>query len=282
MNLPRISRRAFLAKAGIGGGTVFTGYAGFCEPQWLDVGRHEVKTKEGGEPLKILHLSDLHASWCVNLHYLGEAITLGLQQKPDLICVTGDFITTKFADFDGYCRVLSRLAPAAPTFACLGNHDGGDWARHHGGHDNTVWIRNVLAASKIELLHNRATGVQLKNRRLRLVGVGDYDAGEVEAAAAFGHAVSGPAPYTLLLAHNPDTKSLVAAHPWDLMLSGHTHGGQFCMPLIGAPFNPVIDKRFLAGMYCWQGRQIHITKGVGNVFGLRFNCRPEISLLTLT
>src|SRR5271170_6862850 len=67
--------------------------------------------------IKILHLADFHASWCVSLSYIEKAIERGLQLKPDLICVTGDFITTRFEDFDGYCRVLSRLAQAAPVFA---------------------------------------------------------------------------------------------------------------------------------------------------------------------
>lgn len=282
MSPRKIPRRAFLARAGIGGGAILTGYSGLCEPQWLDIGRHSVKTNSGSGPITLLHLSDLHASWCVNLRYIEEALKLGLQQKPDLICLTGDFITTTFDDCDGYGRVLSLLSSAAPTYAVLGNHDGGRWARHHGGHENTEWVRKLLASAKIELLHNRSIDVPFKQHDIRLIGVGDYDAGEVDAVAAFAADKGGQRPYTVLLAHNPDTKDLVSMHRWDLMLSGHTHGGQFWLPLIGAPFNPVIDKRFLAGMYYWQSHQIHITKGVGNVYGLRFNCRPEISLLTLT
>ena len=65
----------------------------------------------------------------MSLDYIREAIEQGLRLKPDLICVTGDFITTTYEDFDGYQRVLSRLPAAAPTFACLGNHDGGVWSR---------------------------------------------------------------------------------------------------------------------------------------------------------
>jgi hypothetical protein len=64
-------------------------------------------------------------------------------------------------------------------------------------------------------------------------------------------------------------------------LCGHTHGGQIVLPLIGAPWAPVRDKRFIAGLYSWENRWIHITRGVGNVHGGRFNCPPEVSLLTL-
>ena len=280
MKAPKISRRTFLARAGLGGAAL-TGYAGLFEPSWLEIGRHEIKTNHNGEPLKILHLADLHASWCVSLSCLEQAIACGLQLKPDLICVTGDFITTRFDDFDGYCRVLSCLASAAPVFACLGNHDGGFWARSHRGHANTDWVRNLLQKSGIELLHNRSTDLRIKDRQIRLTGLGDFYAWEMQPQRAFPQPTAARPPYGIVLSHNPDTKEILAPYPWDLMLSGHTHGGQFYLPIIGAPFAPVKDKRFIAGMYCWQNRRIHITKGVGNIFGLRFNCRPEISLLTL-
>jgi predicted MPP superfamily phosphohydrolase len=88
---------------------------------------------------------------------------------------------------------------------------------------------------------------------------------------------------TVLLSHNPDVKEEVAPRHWQLMLSGHTHGGQLRVPWLGAtPFAPVRDKRFVAGLHRWNDRWIHVTKGVGNVYGMRINCPPEISFLTLT
>ena len=85
----------------------------------------------------------------------------------------------------------------------------------------------------------------------------------------------------IVLSHNPDTKKPLAAYGWDLLLCGHTHGGQIGLPFFSARFAPVKDKRFIAGLYQWQGRHLHITKGVGSGFRIRFNCRPEVSLLTL-
>jgi uncharacterized protein len=84
---------------------------------------------------------------------------------------------------------------------------------------------------------------------------------------------------TILLSHNPDSKVDLGSYRWDLMLSGHTHGGQLYLPIIGTPFAPVRDKRYVAGLKAWRDRWIHVTKGVGNLHGLRFNCRPEVSLL---
>ncbi len=138
----------------------------------------------------------------------------------------------------------------------------------------------LLAASGFRLLHNRSEVVKIKGQKLRMAGVGDLWNGEVDATAAFAGAA--PRIPTVLLAHNPDTKELLPDGPWDLMLCGHTHGGQVLVPVIGTRFVPVRDKRFIAGLKHWNGRFIYITRGVGNLGGVRVNCRPEVSVLTLT
>jgi predicted MPP superfamily phosphohydrolase len=86
---------------------------------------------------------------------------------------------------------------------------------------------------------------------------------------------------SIVLAHNPDTKDAIEHQSWDLMLSGHTHGGQVVVPFVEPTWAPVVDKRFIAGLYEWSGRQLYITKGVGNHSGVRFGCRPEVSILEL-
>jgi hypothetical protein len=231
--------------------------------------------------LKVLQLSDLHASKFVSLDFIARAVELGLSLKPDLVLLTGDFITGKFDQFEGYEQVLSPLAKAAPCFACLGNHDGGAWAAARHGYSDTEAVRSLLSKSGIELLHNRATHVRLKDRTLRLIGLGDWWADEFDPGRAFAGVASSPDETVIVLSHNPDTKDLLKAYTWDLLACGHTHGGQLYLPLIGAPFAPVNDKRFVQGLHRWNGRWIHITKGVGNLLGVRFNCRPEVSLLTL-
>lgn len=278
----KFSRRQFLAATGLAG---FSGvsYVHWFEPQWLEVGRHEVHLSKnaGKAPLKVLQLSDFHASPAVDLDFIKEAIVLGLKQQPDLILLTGDFITRKFNQFPGYAEVLAPLAKTAPTFACLGNHDGGLWAGKGHGYEDTQFVRGVLSQAKVTLLHNAAQSVRIQDWQLTLVGLGDYWAREMQPGPAFAQAPANRGDATLVLSHNPDTKTYLESFAWDLMLCGHTHGGQVCLPFIGAPFAPVLDKRFLAGLYRWNDRWIHITRGVGNLHGVRFNCRPEVSLLTL-
>ena len=90
----------------------------------------------------------------------------------------------------------------------------------------------------------------------------------------------GPGP-VVAMSHNPDTKELLAGYPWNLMLSGHTHGGQVIVPLYGPPIVPVRDLRYLEGLKPWGERLIHVTRGVGNLMGVRFGCRPEVAILEL-
>lgn len=232
------------------------------------------------KPVRILHLSDFHASQFVSMDMIQHAIALGLAQKPELICVTGDFITFRGGfDEHRYVTLLRRLSNAAPAFAVLGNHDGGPWAVQHGGFADHSVVERILAESGISLLQNRAEDVRLNGGEFALVGVADLWSEEIDAQAAFQK--TDRAKPTILLAHNPDTKDALKGYPWNVMLSGHTHGGQVIVPFKGACFAPVQDRRFIAGLKRWGDRQIFVNRGVGNLGGVRFDCRPEVSILTL-
>jgi uncharacterized protein len=276
----QMSRRRFLGGVSFAAAGTLA-YAHLFEAEWLQKSFVTVPLSGGARPpVKLLHLSDMHASPVVGINYIRRAIEVGLQWKPDLICVTGDFITRRFADASGYAEVLRLLSRRAPTFASLGNHDGGRWAGEDGGHENANWVAELLANSGIALLRNSSTTACVAGRDLNLVGLGDLWAADLDAQRGFKERREGE---TILLSHNPDTKEHVGLFNWHLMLSGHTHGGQLRVPWFGAtPFAPVRDKRFVSGLHRWDGRWIHITKGIGSVFGLRINCPPEVSFLTLT
>src|SRR5215510_13891568 len=122
-----MTRRKFLFSA-LASGSCSLAYPCYMEPRWLELTVQHVQRSRSpvGAPLRLLHISDLHASFYVPLGMISHAIDLGLAQKPDLICVTGDFITHRH-DFNEheYARLLRRLSAAAPSYAVLGNHDGG-------------------------------------------------------------------------------------------------------------------------------------------------------------
>ena len=254
-------------------------YPTLLEPRWLETTHTRVPVR--GHTIaqaRILHLSDLHASQVVPWSLIEEAVDTGLAEQPDFICLTGDFITDRLeTDTARYVPILRRLSAAALTFAVLGNHDGGSWATRRGGHFDHRYVERLLEDARVELLHNRSRRLDLPRGRLSLAGVGDYWSHEVDARRAMLGTTA--ALTTLVLCHNPDAKDLLRFHEWNLMLCGHTHGGQIIVPFDGPRYAPVTDKRYVSGLNAYGSRHIYTTRGVGNILGVRFGCRPEVSLL---
>jgi predicted MPP superfamily phosphohydrolase len=273
-------RRAFLL-ALTGGAT--GGYSKWIEPEWLEVSRVDCKLPgfTPSKPIRIVQLSDLHSSPDVPHELIEESVELAIREKPDFICVTGDFVTARQGyDKPWFVRVLSRLPAAAPTFGTLGNHDGGWWShREEDGHPSPRPIADLIQEAGLEFLNNRGVDIETPGGDLTLVGLADFWSGEFEPEVAFECTTKNP---VIVLSHNPDTKDEMTDFDWSLMLSGHTHGGQIVIPGIGSPWTPVRDKRYLSGLKEWEGRLIHVSRGVGNAKGIRFNCRPEINVLTIS
>ena len=169
-----MTRRRWIALI-VGGEVAAGAYPVLVEPRWLELTNTTIPGARGlRNPIRILHLSDLHASFLVPMPLIEQAIATGLEQRPDIICVTGDFISYR-GDFDPehYIHLLSRLSRAAPTYAVLGNHDGGGWsAPRHGYPDHRI-VEDMLARSGIRLLHNRPETIRIGNSDLAVVGVGD-------------------------------------------------------------------------------------------------------------
>ncbi|MCU1257564.1 MAG: metallophosphoesterase, partial [Bryobacterales bacterium] len=255
-------------------------YARLVEPGWLELTERACHFPNLARPVALLHLSDFHASKDVPRSLIERAIQMAIDARPDVICITGDFVSDRSGfDPDWYTAVLRRLSTKAPTFAVLGNHDGGGWSASEGGFRGTTEVGRIVEDAGVHLLANRSSRIVLNGAALQIVGVGDLWAGELDADRAFREA-DGRLP-TVLLSHNPDSKALVGNHGWRLMLSGHTHGGQVVMPVLGLNPAPVKDRGYIAGMKPWQDRWIHVSRGVGNISGVRFNCRPEVTKIHL-
>jgi predicted MPP superfamily phosphohydrolase len=278
------SRRNFL-RATLGSIAAAAGGAGYVrwgEPHWLEVDRVDVRLSSGAGPrVRVLHLSDLHLSPVVSLDFIARAVALGLAQQPDVIALTGDFVTGRIRDADRYAAVLARLPAAAPTFACLGNHDGGIWSRRAGGKGTIEEALALLRAARIPCLMNESRSLDVRGQPLQIVGVGDLWSGMCNPTRAFAQTPARGGAWRLVLNHNPDAKDLLRPHDWDVVLCGHTHGGQVRLPYFGTPFAPVTDKRFVSGLHRWRDRWLYVTHGVGNLHGVRFNCRPQVSVLEL-
>jgi predicted MPP superfamily phosphohydrolase len=234
-----------------------------------------VDSKRLKHPLRVLLLADLHESLLTPLDLIADAVDLGLAQKPDLILLPGDFITGKRDNFTEYGKVLGRLAKYSPTFATFGNHDGGVWASQHGGYSDSLTVQAFLEDCGITTLKNENRKVHLTGQTVMLVGIDDPWSGTVNPVKAFKDV--SKAEYAVIVAsHNPDSKELLGENQWDLMCSGHTHGGQGI-----SAFAPVNDKRFVEGLCRYEQGPIYVTRGIGSFLGIRINCPPEVAILDL-
>lgn len=278
------TRRAFIAAgvtAGVGAAT--WSYARYFEAENFEV--HTVPVPRGrfSAPagLKVLHLTDLHLGRDVPAEAISRAVALGLAEKPDLVALTGDFVSGLMRDAAAYSAILRPLAEAAPAFACVGNHDGMPGGRPGRDETDCRRIGAMLESAGIRFLHNEAATVSVRGANLRVVGLGDLWAGEnrpERCLERLGPAETSEVP-VLLLNHNPDARAKLMAYRWNLMLSGHTHGGQIGIPWLARRLAPVRDKSHIEGLRERDGRLIHISRGVGNLHGMRFLSRPQVSVL---
>lgn len=254
------------------------------EPTWLEI-NHFVVPIVGLAPafrdFRIVQLSDFHMSRQVTPAYLGEAVELAQAQQPDMIALTGDFVHRGYEYVDGVANVLGRLSAPHGVYAVLGNHDFSvrnalGFRRYRHLHRA---VDTALTAQGIHVLHNEAIQILREGAPLYLIGVEDLWSRALDLGQAFtGLSSSIP---SVVLAHNPRTIERLDGRRCDLMLSGHTHGGQIHIPGVGRPTLGKKARRFAAGMYHHGETRLYVNKGVGFGFRFRYGVRPEVAVLTL-
>jgi predicted MPP superfamily phosphohydrolase len=259
-------------------------YARKVEPTWLEVTQWLVPVADlppAFAGFRIAQLSDFHCSKQVTPEYLAEAVELAQAQDPDLVVLTGDFIHHGFKYITPVAEVLSQLTAPHGVFAVLGNHDFSvrnalGFRRHRHLHRA---VARALTVRGIRVLHNEAVRLTHDADTLNLVGVEDLWSRVCDLGQAFAGLV--PNRPCIMLAHNPRTVEFLNGQRCDLMLSGHTHGGQVNLPGLGRPALGRRARRFAAGMYRYRQTHVYVNKGVGFGFRLRFGVRPEVAILTL-
>ncbi len=218
------------------------------------------------EGLRIGLITDLHLSALVPPEDVERAIAMTQAARPDIIVYGGDY----HSYFDrAYIQPVTELAARASAphgvFAVLGNHD------------DEREMPAALTRRGIEVLRNTHTTLRVRGEQLTLAGI---DFWVKNAASAVSRAVHGARAPVVLLAHDPRRLYEAADLGVGAVLSGHTHGGQVVLPLIGAP----AAKRFpVAGGLATRGEtRLFVSRGVGTVvLPIRVNCPPEVAVLTL-
>jgi predicted MPP superfamily phosphohydrolase len=218
--------------------------------------------------LRIVQLSDLHRSKYTRDRHLRHAVARANAACPDLILLTGDFVTLDPADIEPCGHILAPLQAPLGRFAVLGNHDVRAGAPA---------VERMLTHLGIRVLTNES--VLLENG-LRLVGLEDDRYGTPDPQRAF-RGVRDDEP-TLVLSHNPVGAELVAQHAC-VVFSGHTHGGQIRLPVFtDREVRRIGSKHYRAGWFTVGRARLYVNRGLGQVgLPVRFLCRPEISLFTL-
>jgi hypothetical protein len=282
-----ISRRRLLQTV-LGAGAVLGsvgGYATGIEPFWLQM--HELPLRVPGLPAalngyRVAQVSDMHTGDLVPYSYLSSVIRRLNDAQPDLVLITGDMIHHERRFISPAVELISQIR--APKVASLGNHDYAPFTSEP--HHETILadeLERELPRANCPLLRNSAMPWEARGARVWLVGLEDYWSRLFDPFAAFANA--GPEP-RLVLSHNPDTAADLVRFGAAAIFSGHTHGGQVRLPLIGAPILPVKDRRHDQGRFEFAGRgglttTLYVSRGVGYLHQIRFMCRPEVPIFRL-
>lgn len=276
-----MKRRYFLKSIGLlGASGLLTGlYSWQIEPFWLEFVKVKMPIKNLPDHLigkTIMQISDMHIGNRFNRQYIIDSFKEAKNYKPDFVVYTGDYISYESEEqFDQLKEVFNNAVYGKiGTVGILGNHDyGRNWSQNYVAE---IVVRTLIE-KKITILRNE----QININGLNFIGLDDYWATNFNPTVIMNEVNHEQA--NIVLCHNPD----IADEPvWNnyrgWILSGHTHGGQVKPPFLDPPVLPVKNKNYSAGKYeLIDGRTLYINRALGNLWQVRFNVRPEITIFEL-
>lgn len=282
----KVSRRQILV-AGVAGSFA----AGAAIGAWTYMGSpHNVETVRIPMPVRdlpksligktLVQISDLHVGPIVSSSYIQRCLEIVSSIEPDIIAITGDFVTHDRSErIDEVVTLLRDMQPGKlATVAVTGNHDFGPSKHGFSNRHVADSLTEKLDAIGIQMLRN--TSIEIKG--LRVLGVDDFwsPCHELDETLASGN---GDQP-SVMLCHNPD---FVDQPGWDVfqgwILAGHTHGGQVRLPFCKPPILPIQNHDYIAGQVELSGkRTLYVNRGLGYLRRVRLNVRPEITVFELS
>jgi uncharacterized protein len=244
-----------------------------AEPFMLSIERQEIflrRLPKALNGLRIVHLSDLHYGPLTSSDHLRRAAKVANDLRPDLIFLTGDYISQDRIYAAPCAEIVGKLRARHGVYAILGNHD--HWT-------DAKLITDLFRAEGIRMLINEGMRIDINGASFWLAGVDDTMVGLEDLTLAL--AGSSDSELRIVLAHNPIILRRAAAASVDLVLSGHTHGGQVTLRSekngSGRP-----RRRLLRGLGRRGNTQIYVSRGLGTVvLPIRYGCPPEVSVLEL-
>ncbi len=242
----------------------------------FDVNRLEIPLKnldKAFDGYRIVHISDLHVDTWLSVSRFEQVVPLINAQQPDMIVITGDFLSFRQPKIiSALRRPLLNLQAADGVFAIFGNHD------YLFAYDDLAFLMNTSHVTHLSARHHT---IRRGGAMLHIAGLDDMPNKPLFLDRIVRKMpVEGAA---VLLVHKPDFADIsVKTGRFSLSLSGHTHGGQIVVPGIGPLFLPEGGRKYPSGLYrvgdMWQ----FTTRGLGTAdFPIRINCPPEIAVLTL-
>lgn len=276
------TRRNFLRGALATGSFAIAGDAVFVDPNRPRIVRKEFllsRWPEGMDGFTVAILSDFHYDPYFSVHPLRAAIPMVNSLHPDLIVLTGDFVSVPqigneekgASEAEPCAHLLRQLNAPHGLWAVLGNHDY---------ETDPERVTDALQAENIQVLANQSEAIERNGARIWLAGVADVLSWTADLPQTMRRVPSGEA--VVLLAHEPDFADEAARFPIDLQLSGHSHGGQIRIPLLPPLYLPPLARKYILGTYHIGNLTLYTNAGLGTVMvPMRLNCPPEITLLTL-
>jgi uncharacterized protein len=246
----------------------------------IQIKLHEPKSQLKG--LKIAQISDLHfGPTNKDKQHFHRAIDLINAQHPDIVVLTGDYYQWDPSYLNGLPQMLSRIRTKHGIFGCLGNHDYGSCypgITKNDPFEHSI-IREAFDRNGIQILANETATLKHKGESFNLVGLHDLWSGMFDPKEAFKN-IDSDIP-TIVLSHNPDTIKLVD-HDFDLMLSGHSHGGQVSWPIVGPIGVPMKHPELRRSLHQIDERKkLYVNRGLGHTFRMRLNSPPEVTLIEI-
>lgn len=274
----RLTRRSFLKLSAVAAGA-FALYAGEIARHELRVEEHTLhlpRLPEAFRGMRVVQISDFHYAEFSEGWFLREVVDRVNRLKPDMVVLTGDFVSygplpkSYARRHAGPCAEILSKIECPLRYAIMGNHDCMVGEQH---------VMGPLRENGIPVLENEAVPLERERQRLWLAGLDSADQWKSHPERAIPRAGGEP---IIVLAHEPDILPEIAKYKADLMLSGHTHGGQVRLPFVGAVVLPPLGKKYVEGLYQYGATQLYVNRGIGTVgMPFRLNCPPEITVLTL-